>query len=108
MLVPKKMKSSRKLLLLAITVIVLGVIIYLLYTNFIAGSIEIVKPLKIEIPVMVISPVNPELKTDFLNKKPYTDLKNPSGVKLPVTASITGRSNPFLPLLFIFSSADKK
>jgi len=101
MLVQRKMGGAKRKILTAVIIGVILVISYLFYYGFIAGKIEIIKPLKVEnIKKLVIPNLNPKLDYDFLNKAPYTELKMPSQAKLPVKVDKVGRENPFAEIKF--------
>jgi hypothetical protein len=94
MLLPKKLQGVKKILFVGIAFILIGVIGYLIYANFSDSGIKIVKSFgENKVEALVVSKINTEFKSDFLNKSPYINLK--SGAKLPVLVEKTGRNNPF-------------
>ncbi|MDD2807450.1 MAG: hypothetical protein PHW95_02955 [Patescibacteria group bacterium] len=79
-------------------VLILAVAGYLFYVGFLAGKIEILKPLKVEVEVLQVPSINSDFNDDFLNRLPYTGLVQ--SAKLPITAGVVGRNNPFSEIPF--------
>ena len=100
MLRPKKMKLWKKAALSIAVLALLGVIAYLVYTNFINPEhkrvIDITKALGGD--VTLIPGLNSKLADDFLTKQPYIKLKQ-HGI-LPITIIKLGRTNPFQEIIF--------
>lgn len=95
MLVPKKTPLLKRLVLGSVITLAFGVIAYLVYTNFINGKIEIVKPLTVNVDSRPLPAITPGLSVDFLSREPYTNLR--AHGSLPVTVSQLGQANPFIP-----------
>ena len=93
MLRPKRIRGSKRVALIMVIILLLLVIGYLVYTNFLSAKIKLIKPLKVEVDILVVPKLNPELVNDFLTKSPYINLKLHG--KLPVTVDKVGRKNPF-------------
>ena len=100
MLMQKKLTRSKKTALIFISLVLVIVISYLIYSNFLAEKIEIIKPLEVEVETLVVPKIQSDIEDDFLNKEPYRDLK--SNASLPVTIGKTGRQNPFRSIPFYF------
>lgn len=98
MLVPKKMKSSKIIILIIVTVLIIGVISYLLYTNVFFRRITPPRSLGLTPSVSITPLFDSKLEVDFLKKSPYIDLTQ-FGI-LPVKVEKTGRKNPFLEIIF--------
>lgn len=99
MLIPKKLKESKRFILIGIVVLVLGVIGYLVYTNlFTASPTSSVGQKKINQPVAT-SKIDLKFADDFLQKAPYNQLR--SHTELPVTVEQVGRPDPFMQLPFL-------
>jgi len=97
MLVPKKIGQTRKIISVIIIVIALSLTLYLLYTNFFAGSVAPApEPLGSEtesITEFSAPLIVSVFTTDFLAKPPFVNLK--AFGQLPVKSQTLGRSNPF-------------
>ena len=106
MLIPKKLSSIKKSALGFAFILLLLVIVYLVYVNFLADKIEIVKPLKIDVDTLAVPKIDPNMNDDFLNKSPYRDLK--TDIDLEITAGKMGRPNPFQPIPFYFRNSQEE
>jgi hypothetical protein len=95
MLVPKKTPFLKRAALSTIIIVLFGVIIYLVYTNFLSGRLEIIKPLSVKVDIKQLPAIKPQLATDFITREPYTSLRLYGS--LPVTVTRLGQPNPFLP-----------
>ncbi len=93
----KRVTGIKKILSLIFIIVLISALGFLVYFNFFVGS---QKPT--ELPggeeSLIISIINTDFKSDFLNKLPYTELK--SNIKLPIAEGKTGRSNPFRAIPF--------
>ena len=83
---------------MSVMVILVGLIGYLLYDNFLSGYIKPADSVEVNIKPLVVPTVNTEFETDFLSKEPYINLKENGD--LPVKAGRIGRPNPFLSIPF--------
>ena len=98
MLVPKKIKGSKRFILIGIIILALGIIGYLVYTNLLpAGHTAKTGNKKINQPVTTLK-IDLKFTDDFLKKAPYTQLRAHS--QLPVTVVQVGREDPFMQLPF--------
>ncbi|MFA6255494.1 MAG: hypothetical protein WC675_05765 [Patescibacteria group bacterium] len=101
MLVQKKMRGAKRKIMIVVVIGVILVISYLFFNSFIAGKIQIFKPLEVEpIKKLTVPDLNPKFDYDFLTKTPYTELKMSSRAKLPVEVDKIGRENPFAEIKF--------
>ena len=95
MLVPKKTPFLKRLVFSTIIILLVGMIVYLLYTNFLSGRLEIIKPLTVKVDIKQLPTIKPQLSTDFMTREPYVSLRQYGS--LPVTVTRRGQPNPFLP-----------
>lgn len=100
MLIPKKISNTRKLILTLFLVIIVGVILYLLFINFVTpqissggGSVPLFVGETFQPPA-----VDTELETGFLKQAPFTQLEQ--NANLPVQPGSTGRTDPFRQINF--------
>jgi hypothetical protein len=104
MLVPKKASKTRQMLLIVIVVIIFGAIIYILYTNFFAGSLPTsgespdTAALTQSVLALAVSDLEFKLDNDFLTKPPYINLK--PVLTGPIIVDQIGRTNPFDQIIF--------
>ncbi len=99
MLIPKKITGTKRIIFTTLLVVILVVIAYLLFVNFVRPRLQsagnaVLPP---GMQVFQAPQLNPVFETDFLSTSQYSGLKQ-HGV-LPVTVERTGRSNPFLPII---------
>lgn len=95
MLIPKKTPFFKRIALSTIIIVLFGVISYLVYTNFLSGRLEIIKPLSVKVDIKQLPAITPQLATDFITREPYISLRLYGS--LPVTVTRLGQPNPFLP-----------
>ncbi len=98
MLKLRKMKGSKKAILIIVVILVIGIIAYLIYTNFISSQDVSNQPVKNKINISQLPatpPLNPDFSDDFLTKSPYINLKLPRQGLLPVVPNKVGKGNPF-------------
>ena len=100
MLVQKKISNIRKNVLIAVLVLVLLIIAYLVYTNFVSDMLFPTSSNQMVTANGVVPLVEPSFDnsfvTDFLVKPPFTNLVSSSS--LSVSLSQAGRANPFDPI----------
>ena len=98
MLLPKKISGPRKIILLIVVVILIGVIGYLVYDNFLSQNLAIIQPLPVEVEILAVPTIEPKFETDFLSQEPYRSFEENG--QLPVRVENLGRPNPFRALPF--------
>ena len=99
MLVPKKMSTSRSVLLVVLILAIFAGIGYLVYNRFLQTDEVISEDARANLTeVKQFSKINPDFSSDFIYQRPYLDLVKNG--RLPVQASQTGRPNPFAVIPF--------
>ena len=98
MLLPKKISGVKKVFLVLVMVMIIGIIGYLIFDNFFGGSLVFIKPLEVQVDVFSAPTIEPKFDTNFLSQEPYTSFEENG--QLPVTADSVGRPNPFRALPF--------
>ena len=97
MLVPKKISSTKLIILTLVLIVILGAILYFLFSGLIFSNSKSASPkTNIKKSNTALPEISPDITVDFLSQQPYLNLRSPS--ELPVTATNQGRSNPFSPI----------
>jgi len=90
---PRQMSKSKKLALGLVSLLLLAVIGYLVYTNFLTTTQVSTNLSDKKIQAISITKIEPNFADDFLQKSPYIDLK--THLLGPVNVDNLGKQNPF-------------
>jgi len=94
MLVQKKISNFKKTILIIVSLLIIGVIAYLIYDNFLSYQIGAQNqswPTKIK--PLTLPKIEPLLDTDFFHLNPYLNLQQKTA--LPLRVENLGRPDPF-------------
>lgn len=103
MLIPRKMKESKRLILGLILLFALLGIGYLIYSNFLTLPVKSIEPitgLNLDMSKVTNSQFSSDFAIDFLTKLPYKDLRLPNQANLPIIVNRIGRVDPFAKISF--------
>lgn len=99
MLVPKRMSATKSAFMMILIIIIISGIGYLIYTRFIQTEGTVDDSLGIGLlDIKQLPIINTDFSSDFIHQPPYSILVQNG--RLPVKASVTGRSNPFAEVPF--------
>jgi ABC-type uncharacterized transport system permease subunit len=93
MLVAKRMQNWKKIVLAIFAIAVLGLIGYLIYTNYFSSSARVVSSQTKKVETLVVPRIDPNFSDDFLSKQPYLNLRSPGDLIFNIESS--GKVNPF-------------
>ncbi|NUM25533.1 MAG: hypothetical protein HUU49_02795 [Candidatus Buchananbacteria bacterium] len=98
MLLPKKIRGPKKIFLLSVMAVLVGVTAYLVYDNFLKDLMRPSAITEIQVTPLVVPTINTKFETSFLSQEPYTRLEENGN--LPVEIGALGRPNPFQSIPF--------
>lgn len=98
MLKEKKMSKKKSTMLSLVMIVIIGIIGYLIYSNFFASKNLNTSGGQAPVDVVLLPGLNTTIANDFFDRKPYTGLTENG--RLPVSPGPVGRINPFSEVLF--------